>query len=281
MIDRAGLAAFLRRRRDQLRPADVGLADGVRRRAPGLRREEVAQLAGISSDYYARIEQARRPHPSEPIIASLARALRLDVDERDYLLRLAGFAPSQRGGHHISPGLLRLADRLADVPVLIATDLEVVLWQNRLAAALVGPRNQSPGVEASVTWQWFMRPETRAIFPREDWERHSAAHVADLRATSARRGGDADVRRLIRSLQESEEFRRLWERHDVAVRRFDRKTFLVPSIGEIALTCEAVLSAETDIRLRVFFPAEGSDAGEKLELLAVIGTQRFDATALG
>ncbi|MEV1333977.1 helix-turn-helix transcriptional regulator [Micromonospora costi] len=282
MIDRAGLAAFLRRRRDLLRPADVGLAEGVRRRAAGLRREEVAQLAGISVDYYARIEQNRGPNPSEPIIASLARVLRLDLDERDYLYRLAGLAPPpRRPGRFISPGLRSVADRLSDIPVLISDDLEVVLWQNPLAVALSGPAPAAPGHEASITWQWFARPEMRERMPAADWGRTSVAHVADLRATHARRGGDADVRALISSLRErSEEFRELWDRHDVAVRRLDHKTFLVPHVGEVHVTCEVLLTSEADIRMRAFFPTEGTDAREKLALMAVIGGQTFDEAPL-
>ena len=282
MIDRPGLADFLRRRRDLLRPEDVGLGTGARRRARGLRREEVAQLAGMSTDYYARIEQNRGPNPSEPIIASLARALRLDLDERDHLYRLAGFAPPpHRPGRFISPGLLALADRLADVPILISDDLEVVRWQNALATAFAGPISSAPGFEASITWQWFAQPERRVRFPEEHWERTSIAHVADLRATWGRRGRDADVAGMIASLQErSAEFRELWDRHDVVVRHLDRKTFLVPQIGELHLTCESLLTTGNDLRLRAFFPTEGTDAREKLDLLAVLGTQRFEGAAL-
>jgi transcriptional regulator with XRE-family HTH domain len=282
MSDRASLSAFLRRRRELLQPADVGLPPGVRRRTPGLRREEVAQLAGMSTDYYARIEQGRGPSPSEPIVASLARALRCDLDERDYLYRVAGLAPPpRRPGRYISPGLLRIAERLGDVPVAIATDLEVVLWQNPLATALTGPASTAEGVAASITWQWFTSPVTRERFPEADWARHSAAHVAGLRATHSRRGRDADVRELVDSLEESSaEFRDLWRGHDEVVRRFDRKTFLVPQIGELAVTCQEVLSPEGDLRMRAFFPTEGTDASEKLELLAVIGTQQFDASGL-
>ncbi|MEU0493704.1 helix-turn-helix transcriptional regulator [Nocardiopsis sp. NPDC006139] len=282
MTDRQGLATFLRRRRESLRPTDLGMPEGVRRRTPGLRREEVAQAAGMSADYYSRIEQGRGPNPSEAIIASLARALRLDLDERDYLYRLAGMAPpARRPGRFISPGLMRIADRLTDIPVVIATDLEVVLWQNPLATALTGPAAPADGVRASITWRWFTEPGTRARFPEEEWPLHSAAHVAGLRGTASRRGGDHDVRELVRLLGgASDEFRALWEAHDVGVRRFDRKTFLVPNVGALQLTCEDVLTTENDIRMRAFFPTEGTDAREKLELLAVIGVQRFDGSAL-
>ncbi len=277
MIDRAGLADFLRRRRELLRPADVGLPDGSRRRTPGLRREEVGQLAGMSADYYSRLEQRRGAHPSEPIVASLARALRLDLDERDHLYHLAGLTPpGRRAGRHISPALLALLDRLTDVPIVISTDLDEVLWQNSLADAVLGQRESGAGRPSNITWRWFTVPETRTIFPEEDWAGHGAAHVADLRATYSRRAGDVDVAELLRDLiAGSEEFRTLWARHEVAVRRFARKNVLHPEVGLLELTCEVLFTPEEDLRVRAFLPVEGTDAAEKLELVRVIGTQSF------
>jgi transcriptional regulator with XRE-family HTH domain len=281
VIDRAGLADFLRRRRELLRPADVGLPDGMRRRAPGLRREEVAQLAGMSSDYYARLEQCRGAHPSEPIVAALARALRFDLDERDHLFHLAGLAaPARRAGRHIRPGLISLADRLTDVPVCICTDLHEVLWQNAVADVVLGRHDHHVGRARVVTWRWFTEPATRAQFPEEDWPRHSAAHVNDLRATYSRRAGDEDVVGLVHELlRSSTEFRTLWERHEVAVRHFDRKRFLHPEVGVLHLTCEVLFTPEDDLKVLAFFPTEGTDAREKLDLLRVIGTQSFQTTA--
>jgi transcriptional regulator with XRE-family HTH domain len=280
MIDRVGLADFLRRRRELLRPADVGMPDGLRRRAVGLRREEVAQLAGLSSDYYSRIEQCRGPHPSESIVASLALALRCDLDERDHLFHLAGLAPpSRRAGRHISPGLIALAEHLTDVPVYISTDLSEVLWQNKLSEALWGGLDPRAGRARNLVWRWFTDPGTRAWFPEEDWPRHALAHVAGLRATYSRRGGDDEAAELVRGLLEgSAEFRELWERHEVAVRRFDRKRFLHPEVGTLHLTCEVLFTPEEDLKVLAFFPTEGTDAREKLELLRVIGTQNFQTT---
>ncbi|WP_433870180.1 helix-turn-helix transcriptional regulator [Saccharopolyspora sp. CA-218241] len=278
MIDRPGLADFLRRRRELLRPADVGLPEGVRRRTPGLRRDEVAQLASISTDYYARLEQSRGANPSEAIVASLARALRCDPDERDHLYHLAGFSPPARhSGGYVRPGLMSLLDRLHDVPACVVTDLGEVLRQNALAELALGwtTPNQS-GRSRNVVWQWFTEPASRACFPEADRPRHSRAHVGDLRAAHARRGGDADIAELVRGLLErSPEFRALWERHEVAVHRFDRKRFLHPEVGVLHLTCEALLSPEADTKVLAFFPTEGTDAREKLELLRTIGAQDF------
>jgi transcriptional regulator with XRE-family HTH domain len=272
VIDRDGLADFLRRRRELLRPVEVGLPEGARRRTPGLRREEVAQLAGMSSDYYSRLEQARGANPSEPIVAGLARALRCDLDERDHLYHLAGLAPPlRRAGRHINPGLIGLVDRLTDIPVCICTDLEEVLWQNVLADVVLGGN-----AGRNLTWLWFTEPATRRLFPEEDWNAHSASHVADLRATHARRSGDRDVAELVDALLgHSEEFRELWELHEVAVRRLARKRVLNAEVGELDLTCEVLLTPEADLRVRAFLPLEGTDAREKLDLLHVIGTQSF------
>ncbi len=251
VIDRDGLADFLRRRRELLRPVEVGLPEGARRRTPGLRREEVAQLAGMSSDYYSRLEQARGANPSEPIVAGLARALRCDLDERDHLYHLAGLAPPlRRAGRHINPGLIGLVDRLTDIPVCICTDLEEVLWQNVLADVVLGGN-----AGRNLTWLWFTEPATRRLFPEEDWNAHSASHVADLRATHARRSGDRDVAELVDALLgHSEEFRELWELHEVAVRRLARKRVLNAEVGELDLTCEVLLTPEADLRVRAFLP---------------------------
>jgi transcriptional regulator with XRE-family HTH domain len=284
VIDRAGLADFLRRRREVLRPSDVGLPDTARRRTPGLRRDEVAQLAGMSTDYYARLEQKRGANPSEPIVASLARALRCDRDERDHMYHLAGLEPPARlASRHIRPGLISMLDRLTDIPVSICTDLSDVLWQNALADATLGP--QDPEVDArarNLVWRWFTDPATRTRVPEEDWLRLSMQHVDDLRATHARRSRDKDVVTFVRDLQEhSAEFRDLWDRHQVSVRRFDRKTVLHPAVGELRLTCEVLLTPAADLVVVALFPTPGTDAREKLDLLRVIGVQTFEPTGGG
>lgn len=280
MIDRPGLADFLRRRRELLRPADVGLPAGVRRRTPGLRREEVAQLAGVSTDHYSRLEQARGSAPSAAVVAAIARALRCDLDQRDHLFHLAGLAaPPHRAGGHVRPGLIKLAGRLVDVPVCIYSDLGEVLWRNALGAALAGERDVRPGREGNIYWRWFTDPAYREPAPEEDRPRLSAAHVSDLRATYSRRAGDRDVTELVHDLLDrSAEFRELWERHDVAVRRSDLKTFRHPEVGLIQVHCEVLLTPDEDVKLLAYFPVEGTDAAEKLELLRVIGTQEFQTT---
>jgi transcriptional regulator with XRE-family HTH domain len=275
VIDRAGLAEFLRRRREEIRPLDVGLREGPRRRTPGLRRDEVAHLAGMSTDYYTRLEQGRGPHPSASLLAAVARALRLDADEHDHLFHLAGLVPSpRRAGRHIRPGLLSLAQHLGDIPVFIVSDVDEVLWQNDLGDSVMGPPDPRPGRPRSFTWRWFTDPDSRLRFPAEDWEHHSDNHVRDLRATHGRRAGDSDVVELVADLRAaSPEFDRLWARHDVAVRSFDHKRILHPEVGVLHLTCEVMLTPAADVRLLAFFPTAGTDAADKLALLRVIGAQ--------
>jgi transcriptional regulator with XRE-family HTH domain len=280
-MDRAGLADFLRRRRERLTPADVGLPPGQRRRTPGLRRDEVSSLAGMSTDYYTRLEQSRGPHPSAPLLAALARALRLTDDERDHLFHLAGQAPPARHGTdpHVSPGLLHILNRLADTPAFVVSDLDEVLMQNPMSVAVSGDRAARTGLDRNFTWLWFTDPPTRAQFPEEDWARHSRTHVADLRATAARRRGDADVEALVRRLLgASQEFAALWDEHEVAVRRADAKRVIHPEVGLLDLLCETLVSGVGDQILVVLYPRPGTDAREKLELLRVIGTQDLRTT---
>ena len=154
-MDRTELANFLRRRRESLQPEDVGLAKGLRRRVAGLRREEVAGLSAMSTDYYARLEQRRGPQPSEQMVAALARGLRLTLDERDHLFRLAGHEAPARvlRSRHVSPALMRVLDRLDDTPAQVVTDLGETLAQNRLAVALLGDQTGFTGPARSGVYR--------------------------------------------------------------------------------------------------------------------------------
>ncbi len=193
MIDRSGLAQFLRRRRESLQPDDVGLPRGQRRRTGGLRREEVAVLCHMSTDYYSRLERERGPQPSEQMIASIAQGLHLTLDERDHLFRLAGHNPPPRGagGDHVSPGMLRIFDRLTDTPAEIVTELGETLAQTRLGVALTGDSTRYTGPARSITYRWFTDPRSRELHPREDHAAHSRFHAATLREAATRRGPDS------------------------------------------------------------------------------------------
>lgn len=254
---------------------------GVRRRTPGLRREEVAQLAGMSTDYLSRLEQSRGPQPSTQVLAALARALRLTEDERDHLYHLAGRTPPtfRRPNAHVSPGLLHVLDHLSDSAAFVVSDLGETLALNPLAAALQGPVPEPEGLDRYAIWRWFTNPAARARVPEEDWHAHSRTYVADLRATAARRHGDADVVELVERLPlASDEFAALWAEHDVAVRRAGSKRLIHPEVGMIDLLCEVLVGADGDQHLVVLFARPGTDAREKLDLLRIIGTQDLTVT---
>src|SRR5687768_10771979 len=244
-MDRAELAAFLRRRRDELRPGDVRLPASARRRARGLRREEVAALAAMSTDYYTRLEQQRGPQPSEQMLAALARALRLSDDERDYLFLVAGRnAPSpQLTGTHVAPALQRVLDRLDDTPALILSNLGEILVQNRFAEALYGDTSRFTGHARSGIYRWFTDPAERLIYPEHDRDHQSRAQVANLRAAYASMGPRSRAGELVRVLRkESAEFARLWERHEVSKRFEDHKVLIHPQLGEIEVDCQALFT---------------------------------------
>lgn len=274
MIDRAGLAEFLCSHRESLQPEDVGLPRGQRRRTAGLRREEVAALCHISTDYYSRLERARGPHPSEQMIASIAQGLHLSLDERDHLFRLAGHNPPARGAtsEHISPGLLRIFDRLTDTPAEIVTELGETLRQTPLGAALTGDTTRYTGPARSIGYRWFTDPATRALYHPDDHELHSRVFAAGLRQMVTLRGPGsraAHFRDLL--LARSEEFRTVWDEHEIGVHYNDVKRYAHPEVGGLELTCQTLLDPEQSHLLLVYTAVPGSESHEKLQLLAVLG----------
>jgi transcriptional regulator with XRE-family HTH domain len=273
------VGSFLRARREALRPADAGLVPGGRRRTPGLRRSEVALLADVSVDYYERLEQSRNANPSEAVLASLARALRLSVDERDHLYRLAGYSPPRLGatGGYVDPAMMFLLDALTTVPAHIVDDLTTVLAQNRLSRALIGPWAHGDDRAGNVTWRWFTDPASRALYIPAEHETIGRGYAADLRAAAAHRGRDAVSDQLIVDLTEaSEEFRRYWAGMEVAPLRSTRKTLVHPHAGQLDVQCDLVLSSTTGHRLVIFRPQPGSTTAENFEFLNVLGHQSFE-----
>ena len=205
-MDIRAFGTFIRSRRDALRPEDVGLRQGSRRRTPGLRREEVAELADMSADYLARLERGAGPQPSEQIVAALARGLRLTLDERDHLLLLAGHQPPARTGTdgHVSPGLMRILDQLRETPALVIGPVGETLAQNAAAIALLGDASQFHGPHRSAIYRWFTDPASRSIYPPADQDHHSRVQVSQLRAVSARLGPSSGSARLVHDLQEAQ-----------------------------------------------------------------------------
>ncbi|WP_329233598.1 helix-turn-helix transcriptional regulator [Streptomyces canus] len=276
-MDKKELAEFLRQRRETLRPRDVGLVEGSRRRTQGLRREEVAQLAGMSTDYYARLEQQRAPQPSVQITAALARALRLTLDERDHLFVLIGHnAPARfHRSEHVSPTLLRVLDRLNDSPALVTTDLVDTLAMNPLAVALLGDQTRHTGLASSGYYRWFMDPAERLVYPEETHESHGRAQAARLRAALTAGSDTPRAARILAELQEhSPEFVRMWELQEVA-RYGDCKTLLHPELGRIDVDAQLLYTENRAQTLVVLTTRPGTESHSKLELLSVIGHQQL------
>ncbi|WP_420100255.1 helix-turn-helix transcriptional regulator [Corynebacterium sp.] len=271
-MDRDALGAFLSRRRESLQPADVGLPVGTRRRAVGLRREEVALLAGMSADYYTRLEQGRSTRPSPQILGSLARGLRLSPDERDYLFRVAGLSAPERQdtGDYVPPALLRVLDRLSDTPALIISVLGETLVQNGPATELFGDRSRFTGMERSEIYRWFIHPETeRSHYPVHDHGRQGRAQVASLRAALGALGQGSRAAELAGELRRrSDEFAALWEEHEVHQRFADHKTLIHPELGPIEVDCQSLFTEDRHHALLVLTAEPRSEAAGKLEQLA-------------
>lgn len=272
-IDRSGLADFLRQHRESLQPADVGLPRGQRRRTSGLRREEVAALAHMSTDYYARLERQRGPQPSEGMVASIAQGLHLSLDQRDHLFRLAGHHPPARGGdsRHVSPGLQRILDRLDDTPAEVVTELGETLRQTRLGVALLGDARLRTGPGRSLGYRWFTDPAARELYHPDDHGYLSRTWASGLRGVIAVRGPGSRAARMAEELlARSEEFREVWARHEVGLRPSESKRFVHPEVGPLELTCQVLHDPDQSHSLLVYTAPPGSESQEKLELLSVL-----------
>jgi transcriptional regulator with XRE-family HTH domain len=271
------LGAFLRARRELASPADYGLPDPGRRRVPGLRREEVAMLAGVSADYYIRLEQGRDRHPSEQVIEALARVFALDEESVAHLRELARPATRRRRQprrpERVSPGLLRLMDIWQNTPAMVLGRYLDVLANNRLAAAVnhcsVAGQNQARTM--------FLDPDARHVYA--DWSTVAAETVASLRASA---GADLDDPRLTDLVGElslkSEEFRLLWARHDVRAKTAGSKRFVHPAVGELTLSYETFSVNGAPGQMLIVYHAEPGSASEQaLRLLSTMTVRAADA----
>jgi transcriptional regulator with XRE-family HTH domain len=273
------LGSFLKARRALLSPLDVGRPDSSRRRVPGLRRSEVAELAQISVEYYVDLEQGRGRRPSDQVVAALARALRLGRDERDYLFGLAGVAapPDYGPTAHVEAAMLDLLGKLTDVPAQLFTDLYELVAQNDLATALLAePLSVSEPQESQVC-RWFLDPAaSRTRYPPDTQAGMSRSYVADLRATSGRHPGDSRIVQFVERLRTgSAEFAALWDSAAVQVRRSGPHQVLHPSLGLIDLQCTGMLSEDGRHRLVWYTPRVGGQAAQQLQLLTAVGATQF------
>ncbi|MFD3482535.1 helix-turn-helix transcriptional regulator [Streptomyces sp. NPDC058665] len=277
-MDRAQLADFLRTRREALQPEDVGLPRGPRRRTRGLRREEVAALSGMSTDYYSRLEQRRGPQPSEPMLAAIARGLHLSLDERDHLFRTAGHNTPSRGpgGDHVNPGIMRILDRLDDTPAQVVGALGETLVQTRLAVALLGKETEFTGLERSQVYRWFTDPRTRVIYPEPDHALHGRVLTSQLRTAYSRHGPGSRAGEIVEALLgRSEEFAGVWSTHEIGVRRDDDiKRIHHPDLGVLELHCQVLYEPDQSQALLVFTATPGTESHEKLQLLPVLGDRQ-------
>lgn len=252
---------------------------GPRRRVVGLRREEVAQLAGLSVDYVTRLEQGRGPRPSTQVITALTRALRLERDERDQVFRLAGSAAPLPGQVEMSirPSVLRLLQRLTDLPVLVLSAKGDVLAQNPMACALLGDLGRWPEGQRNIIWQRFLGAgEARVALNPEQDEASAQQSVGLLRTALSRHPSDPDLRALIEELiTGSQRFRRMWEDGRSTVFRSMQKTIDHPDFGPLVLDCDTLLLPDTDQSMIVYSAAAGTREASALEVLRVTGTERM------
>ncbi|MFI0723792.1 helix-turn-helix transcriptional regulator [Streptomyces sp. NPDC021224] len=266
----------LRRWRDRVSPESAGLAAGGHRRAAGLRREELAMLAGISVDYITRLEQGRSANPSEQVVEALGRALRLSGPEREQLFHTAGLVPPGRGTvpAYIPASVQRLLDRLSGTPVAVSDAAWTLLLANPLHNALMG---EFHGKERNAVWRHFLgQGNPRVVHSARSLATLEAAQVGALRTTAGRYPADQRLGRLIAELRAgSERFAQLWDSREVGEHDGSRKTVDHPELGLMTLDCDLLSVEGSELRIMVFTAEPGTEDAEKLALLSVIGTQKL------
>ncbi len=266
----------VRRWRDRVAPEAAGLSSGRYRRAAGLRREELAQLAGISVDYVTRLEQGRAANPSAQVVEALSRALRLSGTERAHLFRLAGLIPPgpQTVPTHITPSVQRMLDRMTGTPVAVYDASWNLLVANAAYAALMGDPAGWRGYERNGVWRYFFGLSTRVRHTPGAEEPFETAFVADLRAAAGRYPADQALRRLVAELHaKSARFAELWETGAVGSHEAVHKTIDHPHVGAVTLDCDIMTVAGCDLRVMIYTAEPGTEDAERLALATVLGTQ--------
>ena len=270
------LGGALRHWRDRIDPATVGLPVGRIRRTTGLRREELALLAGISVDYLIRLEQGRATSPSVQVLTALARALRLSEAERRHMFLLARKAePSgYQVTSHLTPVVQRLLDQMVGTPVSVYDAAWTLIAWNALSSALLGDPSGLSGRDRNVLWRHFISPPDRVRHTSEQEARFEKAAIADLRAATVRHPADAGLRSLVADLRNlSSRFARSWDSHEVGTHVVNIKTIHHPDVGPLVLNCDVLTAPGSDLRIVIHTAAPGTAAADKLRLLQVTGTQ--------
>jgi len=270
---------MLRQWRDRVEPGTVGLPSGTHRRAAGLRREELARLAGISVDYLTRLEQGRATSPSTQVVEALARALRLSDSERERLFLAAGMAAPGPGivPTRVAPSVQRLLDRLASTPVAVFDAAWNLIQANPPYDALMGDTSLLCGDDRNAVWRNLVGSGSRARQSAHEREEQNARLVADLRLTAARYPNDRALRRLIAELgAASPAFGELWSSaRDAAPDTSRHKIIDHPLVGPVELDCDVLAVAGDDLRVMVYTAEPGSEGAAKLELAVVLGAQEL------
>lgn len=268
------LARALRSWRDRVSPADAGLPDVGLRRTAGLRREELAALAGISVDYLVRLEQGRARNPSTQVLAALSRALRLSGAERDVLYRAAGVQPPPAGTvpRHIFPGTARVLDRLADTPVAVFTASWDLVHANPLWNALLGLTEADRS--GNLVLRHFSGAPSPVVHTAEEHDRFGRMLIADLRRAIATYPDDRALRALVAELRAtSPVFAEQWDDFAIVPRTAGRKTIDSPAVGLVTLDCDVLVTLDSDLRIIVYSARPNSEDAGKLDLLRVTGPQ--------
>ncbi|GAB3209253.1 helix-turn-helix domain-containing protein [Marinactinospora thermotolerans] len=279
-MSRTELGAFLVARRARLAPDDVGLASSGTRRVAGLRREEVAILAGVSVDYYTRLEQGRERHPSASVLDAVARALRLEPDARDHLFRLARVSPEHLAAParpHVDPHLRALLDAWPDTPALLMDRRLDLLAANALGDALYADFTETDNLLRMT----FLDPVGEVFFA--DWHRAARACVANLRLAL---GHDPHDRRVLALVEEADRgnprFRELWEEHEVRGKTHEAKTFRHGAVGELTLSSHTFdVRGQDGLQLVVYRAEPGSPDQQALRLLGSLSAVPLGRTAGG
>jgi transcriptional regulator with XRE-family HTH domain len=263
----------VRRWRDRVSPEAAGLPVGGHRRAAGLRREELALLAGISVDYVTRLEQGRATNPSEQVVEALGRALRVSGAEREHLFNVAGLVPPGQGTvpAYITPSIQRMLDRLAGTPVAVSDAAWTLLLANPLYTALMG---EYRGNDRNAVWRNFLGSGSRVRYSPQTRHALEVEQVSGLRATANRYPADQRVRRLVAELRaKSDRFAELWDSGAMGRHELSTKTIDHPQVGPVTLDCDVLSVAGSDLRIMIYTAEPGTEDAERLALIAVLGTQ--------